>query len=159
MDVAIWRGLGVEFDVLYKRIGTSGVSSFLGTYSWSRDRSNSFEFPILAKFRLSSKKPGPCFSGGFAFRHISGSGTVNWINSYYGPPEFGSGPYTTHYGNSSGLVVGGGVEFGLWHMKVSPEFRYTRWLNGGLVSDVYYTISAQNQAEILVGIGWLARSR
>jgi len=159
VDIGLWRGFGMEFDVLYKRVGKSEVGRFLGTYSWSRDRSNSFEFPILAKYRLSSKQPGPYFSGGYAFRQISGSGTVNWINAYYGPPQFGEGPYTPHYGNSSGLVVGGGVEFGLCHMKVSPEFRYTRWFNGGLRSTYDYTISAQNQAEILVGIGWLARSR
>jgi hypothetical protein len=161
IEIGLWRGLGVECNALYKRVGTSRFSSYLLSYSWSQDRSDSFEFPILAKWRWASKAPRPYVSGGYAFRHISGSGSTDWINTYP-TSQSGSYTYTPLYGDSSGLVIGGGLEFDLWRMKVSPEFRYTRWYSGGLAdygSRGYYAESAKNQAELLVGIGWLARSR
>lgn len=65
--------------------------------------------------------------------------------------------YSTDYRNSSGLVVGGGLEIKAGVLKVSPEFRYTRWLNrafSAYFSHGFFAESAQNQAEILVGITW-----
>ncbi len=161
LEIGLWRGLGVEIDALYKRVGMSTFSSFLGFYTWSRERSNSMEFPILAKWRWSSKGIRPYVLGGYAFRHISGSGSADWIGTY-GAAQSGSNTYTPYYRSSSGMVFGAGVELDLWHMKVSPEFRDTTWFTGGLAdigSRGYHADSAKNQAEILVGIGWLARSK
>jgi hypothetical protein len=161
IEIGLWRGLGIECDALYRRLGKSTYSSYLVSYSWSRDRSDSFEFPILAKWRWVSKAPRPCVSGGYAFRHISGSGSADWINTYP-TSQSGSYTYSPFYEDSYGLVFGSGLEFDLWRMKVSPEFRYTSWFTGGLADEGsrgYHAYSAKNQAEILVGIGWLARPR
>jgi len=155
--------LSLEIDALYKRLGTSSYSmDFAGDWGISRDRSNSWEFRILAKYRLSRKLPATYVSGGYAFRHITGSGTLTafcCINPYGGPsnPTLSHSTYSTNYNDSSGLVVGGGVDFKAWHLRFSPELRYTRWSNKSLYdygSHGYYAESAQNQAEILVGIAW-----
>lgn len=65
--------------------------------------------------------------------------------------------YLTDYRNSSGLIIGGGVEFKAWLVKVSPEFHYTRWSNKAFSTAGpygFFAESAQNQAEILVGVVW-----
>jgi len=167
VEVNLWRGLGVEFDALYKRVGKSEVGGdFFGDMWWSRDRSNSWEFPILAKYRFLRRSVSPYVSSGYAFRLIGGSGATNsycCVNPYDPTAaKFTLRSYSTDYKNSSGLVVSGGMEFQTWHLKLSPEFRYTRWSNRALDaygSHGYYAESAQNQAEILVGIWWLAPSK
>ncbi len=161
-EFKVWRRLGIEIDALYRRVGTSEFyADILGDLSWSRDRSNSWEFPILAKYRFVQRLPGPYVSGGYAFRHIRGSGTGVSFCCFnpYGPsnPIITTGSYTPDYENSTGLVVGGGMEFRLLRLRVSPEFRYTRWTSASRVSvgSFGYSVnSAQNQEEILFGITW-----
>ena len=157
------HSLSLEIDALYKRLGTSSYSiDFAGDWGYSRDRSNSWEFPILAKYRFSRKLLAPYISGGYAFRHITGSGTLTdfcCINPYGGPsnPTLMHSTYSTDYKDSSGLVVGGGMEFEARHLRFSSELRYTRWLGRSLYdygSHGYYAESAQNQAEIILGIAW-----
>lgn len=162
MEFKLPYRLGVEIDALYKRVGTREFSvDILGGQFRSRDRSNSWEFPILVKYCFLRKLPGPYVSGGYAFRHIAGSGTSESICCFnpYGPsdPKLTVSTYSTDYRNSSGLVVGGGVEIKAGVLKVSPEFRYTRWLNKAFSaygSHGFFAESAQNQTEILVGITW-----
>jgi opacity protein-like surface antigen len=144
--------LSLEFSALYKRVGTSSYYAMFGEQYRSRDRSNSWEFPILARYNLLRRFPTPYVSGGYAFRTISGSGTYETIGAFHPTPSVSN--YSTHYRNSSGLVVGGGVEFNAWFLKISPEFRYTRWFNRAFStsgSHGTYSESAQNQMEALVG--------
>jgi len=162
VELKLPHRLSLEIDALYKRLGTSSYSKDITGWGISRDRSNSWEFPILAKYRLVRKLPAPYVSGGYAFRHITGSGTLTdfcCVNTFGGPsnPTLTNSTYSTNYKNSSGLVVGGGMELETWYLRFSPEFRYTRWNNWSLYdygSYGYYAKSAQNQAEILVGIAW-----
>ncbi len=145
--------LSLEFEALYKRVGTSSdYFDVIGVRHISRDRSNSWEFPILARYRFLPRFPTPYISGGFSFRTISGSGTAESSGTYQPTPSAYN--YSTHYENSSGLVIGGGMEINASCLKISPEFRYTRWFNKAI--SVYggqgtFTNSTQNQVEILVG--------
>ena len=162
VEIKLPHRLSLEIDALYKRLGTSSYSADIYGWGISRDRSNSWEFPILAKYRLLPKFPAPYVLGGYAFRHITGSGTFTGfccINTFGGPsnPTLTHSTYSTNYNDSSGLVAGGGVDFKAWRLRFSPELRYTRWLGKSLYdfgSHGYYAESAQNQAEILVGIAW-----
>jgi hypothetical protein len=157
VEFTLWRRLGVEVNVLYRRVGRSEFDSGIARDpSWSRDRSNSWEFPILGKYRVMPRSPGPYVSGGYAFRHIQGSGTTTHVS---GPsnPQVTEFSYTINYRNSSGLVVGCGVEFKMQRLKISPEFRYTRWFNAAfstIGSRGLFAQSTQNQADILVGFAW-----
>jgi hypothetical protein len=161
--------LGLEIDGLYKRVGTSEfLTDFLGDQYRARDRSNSWEFPILLKYRLPGFRPGkiarPYVSGGYAPRVISGSGTVENICCFTPVPSPTAPPvtrtvtpYSTNYDASQGVVVGGGLELKAGPLRVSPELRYTRWNNNALSTlNIHgsFAQSAQNQAEVLVGITW-----
>lgn len=155
--------LGVEIDALYRRVGTrESTTDIVGDQFRSRDRSNSWEFPILLKYRFPGRIRGLYASGGYAPRRIAGSGVLESICCFnpYGPSTnvtLTVRNYSTEYDTSHGLVVGGGVEIRAGFLKVSPEFRYTRWNNKAFStfgSRGFFAESAQNQAEILLGIAW-----
>ncbi len=154
VEVGLWRRLSMEVDMLYKRLGTSTFDNSISVNpAWSRDRSNSLEFPILAKYRLPSARVVPYISGGLALRFIHGSGSTTYVSA--GQIEQFS--YTLTYRNSQGLVLGGGLEFRALRMKISPEFRYTRWFSAHYSSIPrrgFFLQSAQDQAELLVGFAW-----
>jgi hypothetical protein len=91
-------------------------------------RDNSWEFPLLLKYRLPLR-----------LRH-------------FGP----SVPLS--YSPSVGFVAGGGLQFNLGHLRLAPQIRYTRWATapvGGVYYSFGSTYSSnQNQLEVLVGISW-----
>jgi hypothetical protein len=48
---------------------------------------------------------------------------------------------------TDGFVAGGGIDFHLLFLRISPEIRYTHWVDQQLAY-----LTNQNQAEFLVGI-------
>jgi len=54
-----------------------------------------------------------------------------------------------------GAVVGGGVEMRAGFLRLSPEFRYTRWAADAEVDP--YLHSNQNEMELLLGLALKAR--
>jgi hypothetical protein len=58
------------------------------------------------------------------------------------------------------LVVGGGIQFSIGRLRLSPGVRYTHWNNTpitGVYGDGPSWESTQNQVDILVGIAWSIR--
>jgi hypothetical protein len=56
--------------------------------------------------------------------------------------------------------AGGGVQFGVGRLRVSPEVRYTHWTStpiNGFFSDGPSYSSTQEQVDVLIGIGWKIR--
>jgi hypothetical protein len=149
LDIGLPLGLGIEADALYRREGFQ--SSVLAT----GESANSWEFPLLLKYRLPFPAVKPFVEGGYAPRVINGS------ISYYASSS--TVPNSTVGANSpvsQGVAIGGGVQFGIGRLRLSPVVRYTHWNNSGIL--VVYSIgptiqSAQNQVDILVGIGWKLR--
>ncbi|HUE03990.1 MAG TPA: hypothetical protein VMR62_30840 [Bryobacteraceae bacterium] len=136
LDIGLPLGLGFEADALYRREGFQ--SSDLTTH----ENGNSWQFPLLLKYRLPFPLVKPVLECGYAPRVINGP-----ISDYASPV-------------SHGIVIGGGVQFGIGRLRLSPVVRYTHWNNVGVV--VVFpngpTIqSAQNQVDILVGVGWKVR--
>ena len=64
----------------------------------------------------------------------------------------------TSYRLAGGLVLSGGVDLNLGHVRISPEFRYLHWRDpflqqvGGDGSD--FIQSNDNEYFVLVGISW-----
>jgi outer membrane receptor protein involved in Fe transport len=152
LDIGLPLGFGVEVDALYRREGFQ--SSFSNPYYSvsSEERANSWEFPLLLKYRLPVPLVKPFAEVGYAPRVIDGSITNN----------SGSAPSTTgeHWPDSQGLVVGGGVQLAIGRLRLSPGVRYTHWNNTpitGVYSNGPSFESTQNQADILVGIEWKIR--
>lgn len=124
----------VEADALYRSLNltTQSVSNGLGSIA-SRDFT-SWEFPVLAKYHLGSVPLiKPYIEAGPSFRTTSGN---------------------ISYLSNDGVTFGAGVDIRALILRISPEFRYTRWgsdSSGGIANAA---VSNQNQAEFLVGLSF-----
>jgi len=156
IEVRLPFGFGVEADALYRRFGYSTTFEFLSlASSVTRARANSWEFPIVAKYRWRL----PCILAGVAPRHVDGefanSGTNT--NPTTGVRSFSSSTGKLDFVTGVGFVAGGGVEFGLGRIHVAPEVRYIRWKDP-MFSDFgsrgYYLLVPQNEVQVLMGLTW-----
>jgi len=123
--------MAIELDALYRSYSFRSVDrAVLGNQSGS-----SWEFPVLIKHRLASGLIRPYFDAGVSFSRLSDIRleSLNHRSNY-------------------GLVVGGGVEFNLFLIKVSPEVRYTGWAFRNF--DGTEVESKRNQLTVLVGFGF-----
>ena len=160
IDISLPLGFAVEGDVLYNRFGYSSTSTdILGGTTTSRVRANSWEFPLLAKYRLGLPLLKPYIAGGIAARVTNGSGVTTGVQvdalgrrSVFSPLS-----YAPNFDSARGVVAGVGVEFGAGRIRVSPELRYTRWTNKQLDlqgSRGFQIHSTLNEVKALVGITW-----
>lgn len=165
LEVRLPWHFSFEFDALYRRVGfTDYLSSCCLTSSSSRERLNSWEFPMIVKYRL----PGlprlhPFIGTGYSPRLLYGSAasSESYVNPDTGALIYNSGKGPVSYPVTQGFVVSGGVEFGARHLLISPEVRYVHW-NADFLTDFgsegpgyYYPNAApQNEMLVLVGIAW-----
>lgn len=147
-------GLGVEVDILYRRLHYQyTVGNPLSGLIADRTTANSWEFPILAKYRFPSRIVRPYVDAGVAFDTLSGlTDTVSQIGTPTLPVARATPtPAALQNNSTKGFVIGAGVDIHAFVIHLSPEIRYTRWgsphfnLSGVLSSN-------QNQAEFLLGI-------
>ena len=150
------HGFSLELDALYKRLGFDDLSKSTGIlFVHTRTTANSWEFPILGKFRfLHMPILSPYIAGGASFRHISGVSGIREQFIGFFPNELtrSTGATSTVLDNRSshGGVVGLGAEVRLAPLRISPEIRYTRWgADRSLDPELH---SNQNQVEVLLGI-------
>lgn len=114
-------GLGIEVDALYRSV--------------KNPSSSSWEFPILAKYRLPVRgRVVPFAVGGGSFQRNDLLRAVQ------------VGPAAT----ATGFVAGAGVEAKSSIIRLVPEIRYTRWR--GDFSFRGSNLIHRNQLEFLVGI-------
>lgn len=136
VELRLPLNLSVEADALYRPLSLktqTGTSSTSFTSSYST-RVSTWEFPILAKYRLPIPLAKPYIDAGPSFRHVGQLGSRL---------------------SSTGFAVGGGVEFHLPLVRVSPELRYTRWADDSKpASGTFRPASNLNQAELLVGFSF-----
>jgi hypothetical protein len=142
-----------EIDALYKRFGFDGQSMVADGSTLTGTRGNSWEFPILAKFEIVPGPVRPFVDAGASIRHITGIKQVRQIISagtfsiveLNNPPEFNKD-------TDVGLVFGAGIALKVGRVRISPEFRYTRWGGENLRDPVSALLRTQrNQGDFLVG--------
>jgi hypothetical protein len=119
--------MAVEIDALYRTYNFANAGVGVSASSW--------EFPVLVKHRFPVPVVKPFFDAGVSFLRLS---DINLAS--------------LNHRSNYGVVVGGGVEFNLLLIKVSPEIRYTGWafrnFDGSLVQ------SNRNQIAVLFGFGF-----
>jgi opacity protein-like surface antigen len=142
-------GLGVEFDILYRRFNYNGSGTLAGVVTSSSAAGNAWEFPLLAKYRFPTKMVHPYVDAGVAWDTLSGLKQAITRNSI---TTSTSSPAELNTTATRGFVMGAGLSVKVLVIHVSPEIRFTRWgaqhfidANGLLHSNV-------NQGEFLVGI-------
>jgi hypothetical protein len=159
VELGLPLNLAVEFDALYNRQGYQIPFSNVGNSGLQTERANDWQFPILLKYKLVVPIARPFFEIGFAPRTISGTITNTGVsvNDATGQQTPFSNSMGTNWSSSVGVVAGGGVQFGLGRLRVSPELRYTYWPNTSInvtFSNGPSFQSNQQQFDLLVSIGW-----
>jgi opacity protein-like surface antigen len=125
--------LVIEVDALYR---SYDYRQILPT-STSQPVS-SWEFPVLGKYKLLGGPIRPYIEGGVAFSRLTNIPEVIELN----------------HRNNYGIVFGGGVEFHLGIVRITPEVRYNGWTLQNFSSPLGALTSNRNQATVLVGIGF-----
>jgi hypothetical protein len=165
VEIGLPLGFCAEVDALYRREGYQlGFGNFAGSISMG-ERANSWEFPILAKHRLPLRAVKPFLEVGYAPRVISGTITsdsiVDFTSSGFLPqPVYYHSVEKTSWPVTQGLVIGGGIGFHVGRLCLSPSLRYTHWNKpaiSGYFGDGPSWQSTQEQADVLVSIGWRIR--
>jgi hypothetical protein len=72
IELGITHGFAVEFDALYHRQGFYSTFAHDTVYYFSRERDNSWEFPLLLKYQLRIPAVHPFVEAGVAPRTMSG---------------------------------------------------------------------------------------
>jgi hypothetical protein len=152
-------GFAVEVNALYRAEGyRTAFGNFAGSFT-ARERANSWEFPILLKYRLPVPLLRPYVTGGIAPRTLHGTEDANGftVDIPTGQRTFYSTHITREWDSSVGAVMGGGIHLDFGRLGFSPELRYTRWTSTPInISGPqgYFFQSAQNQIDLLLGLTW-----
>jgi hypothetical protein len=126
VELDLPAGLGVEFNALYRKVG---YEAFPSAANPVKNTGSLWDFPLIAKYKFKGTLARPYIGAGYTYRRISD--ILDPLSS------------------QNGFVVSGGVRINVLFLKISPEFRYTRW-NTPDVQPAFRT--SNNQAEILVGL-------
>lgn len=149
VELRLPLGIGIEFDALYKRLAydRSVTAVVPGTNLLpGQTRANSWEFPLLVKLRTPGILFRPFVDGGVSFRTLTG--VKQFVTGLAGEPT----PPELRDKNAKGVVLGAGFELSAPFVKISPEFRYTRWGQESFRDTLNIFRSNQNQADLLIGI-------
>jgi len=140
MEVYLPLGLAIEADGLYRPMSVQikqstslpGLAGFLLGGPTLSSRIDTWEFPLLAKYRLPVPVVKPYVEAGPSFRAVSAS--------------------LAKYMSGTGVSAGIGVEFRIGRLRIAPEVRYTHWGNDGVYRVPYHAVSYPNQVEFLAGL-------
>jgi opacity protein-like surface antigen len=149
-EVHLPLGFSIEVDALYKRLGYQ-YQAFPATGTvTSQTVANSWEFPLLIKWAFPGGPIRPFVDAGASFRHISG---VHQIQEIFGQSNTSTdNPVEFHKSTDEGFVFGGGIEFKIGHLRISPELRYTRWGGENFRDPVQaFLRTNRNQGDFLLG--------
>ena len=145
--------LTLEIDGLYRRLGYQ-YQQITPTAVFRSTVANSWEFPALIRFDVLPGPIRPFVGAGASFRHISGIEEVQRTITAGGliAANFNNAPEFNKR-NDIGLVLGGGVTFKFGWVRISPEFRYTRWGSEAFRDPVRALLNSnRNQEDFLLGL-------
>jgi opacity protein-like surface antigen len=142
----------IEVDALYRRLGFD-YNQFggAGSPTFASTTANSWEFPVLGKWAILPGPVRPFVDFGANFRHLSGVGqirsTAAAVNVSISPvPEF-------HKDTDIGATFGAGLEFKIGWLRLTPEFRYTRWGSENFRDPVAVLLRTnKNQGDFMLGL-------
>jgi outer membrane protein with beta-barrel domain len=154
VEVALPHGFGFELDALYKRLHFNGTTTSIDVVTQEKTTANSWEFPLLLKYKPTEGGIRPFVDAGVSFHSIADvkqlvstrviPRPVAVVTATDNPPELNDN-------FNAGFVLGGGIELRAPLIHISPEIRYTRWGSENFRSPSGFLNSSQNQVEFLVG--------
>jgi hypothetical protein len=166
VDVHLPHNFFVEVEALYRPFGFTAYQVSNLTNEIIRERANSWEIPILLKYRYTGFRAHPFIGAGYDPRFVHGTDVTN--GAFQSGVKSGIPTFTflfnqqtpTNYPVSHGAVVSGGVEFIAGPIRISPELRYTHWnpaflnFNHSQQLGPYRYNSAHNELSVMFGVTW-----
>jgi opacity protein-like surface antigen len=142
----------IEVDALYKRIGYQYDAT--GPVVTAKTVANSWEFPVLGKFEILPGPVRPFVDLGASFRHLSG---VRQIRQTVSGATFNrvelNNASEFNKRNDIGFTGGFGIAFKIGWVRISPEFRYTRWGGENFRDPINALLRTnRNQGDFLLGL-------
>jgi hypothetical protein len=143
VELRLWYGFSVEADALYRGYRKQfsfasieyippGANTVPAVFVSSRSNTKVWDFPVLLKYRIGSRRFRPFVNGGYTFSHRT-SDVTNITSCLSSAPVctpfiYTLGPHSFSE-NSGGPTGGGGVEYRYGRVKFAPEVRYTHLSN------------------------------
>ena len=145
--------LGLEFDALYRRYGYTSSTGGVDTIADRATVANTWEFPVLLKFRVFGGPLSPFLLAGPNFRYIAGANQNTTLRVFPGNRVNATSSLAQELENrfAAGFSAGGGISVGPRYLRVEPQFRYSRWGWENFVSspaDIFK--SNNNQVDFLL---------
>jgi opacity protein-like surface antigen len=151
-ELRLPAGFAIELDALYtdlKLKPTSIAATALGLNVFDAD---SWEFPVLGKKKFGSGALRPFVGIGASFRRLS---NIKNIGNFIVGSDASTNPDDYEGRNSTGFVIGAGLEIRALFIKLSPEIRFTRWGTKSLGEGVRNVFRlSENQGQVLIGISF-----
>jgi len=158
VEIRLPLHLSVEFDALYRRFGFTGDDYFFVGNIITRERANSWEFPMILKYRIPVVPGHPFVGAGYAPRTVHGTDVSSgYFNSDSVRYVIINERSDTSYSVTQGVVISAGLSLGVGPVRFSPELRYVHWIAPFLdesfnPGNLY--LSRQNEVFVLFGISW-----
>jgi hypothetical protein len=156
------RTLSLNLDFIYRRTGydaTTSLNDPLTTMTFDRTRANYYDFPLLARYHLSKYHllHSPVFiEAGGTMRYVDQITTSTTVDTTVNSALVSNCCSEVPDRPAHRIVYGPTVGFGLrllpdeFGVRITPEIRYTRWLDATFSSGP--TKSNHDQAEVLISI-------
>ncbi len=150
--------LALEFGALYRHTGYRMRLQIVNIVEQAKTVTDSWEFPLVTRYRVFSARISPNVAAGVAFRHLHNLHSIYELStgSFYSLQQSDSARELRTKNNWGG-VVGIGIETRIWKIRILPQMRYTRW-NSDAFRDPQWDAntktvkSSRDQFDFLVGL-------
>ena len=155
VELRLPAGLSIELDALYTKLNFSSVGGVASSVASSVTDASAWEFPLLLKYKFGGASAGvaavrPFVDTGVSFRRLT---DISKVTNFITGNSSTASPAELQDKNSTGFVIGGGVEIRALFLRISPEFRYTRWGTANFREGISHLLETnQDQGQFLVGI-------
>jgi hypothetical protein len=115
VEIRLPLRVSFEFDALYRRFGFTSYDVFLFGNLTNRERANSWEFPMILKYRIPVAPGHPFVGAGYAPRTVHGTDVENgYVNSDEERDVNTNQRSATRYKVTNGVVIPAGLNLGVW---------------------------------------------
>lgn len=151
-ELRLPAGFAIEVDALYTNLKlkpTSIASTALGLNVFDAD---SWEFPVLGKKKFGSGALRPFVGVGASFRKLT---NIKNIGNFIAGSGASTNPSDYEGRDSTGFVIGAGLEIRALFIRLTPEIRFTRWGTKSLGEGVRNVFQLnESQGQVLIGISF-----
>ncbi|HET8547923.1 MAG TPA: hypothetical protein VFL57_07965 [Bryobacteraceae bacterium] len=151
-ELRLPAGFAIEFDALYTDLKLKPVSVAATALGLNVFDADSWEFPLLGKKKFGSGALRPFVGAGASFRRLT---NIKNIGSFIVGSGASSNPSDYEGRNSTGFVLGAGLEIRALFIRLTPEIRFTRWGTKSLGEGVRNVFQLnESQGQVLIGISF-----